>query len=139
MRKAARSLKNIVARYAKLINIPFGTLFAFIGLVFLGIFLIRNIYLNIDIWLTNYQLKDTQAMHLERVKSENERLNKAVEYYKSNFYQQKYARESLNLARPNQKLYLVERKQEYDFLQEPVKQDRVEISDNREWWLRLLL
>lgn len=78
-------------------------------------------------------------MQLKQVQDENEKLHKAVEYYKSIFYQRKYARESLNMAKPNQQLFLVERKQEYDFLQEPKIIEKVELKDNREWWIKLLL
>jgi cell division protein FtsB len=121
------------------LKIPFDSLFALIGLVLLSIFLIRNIYLNIDIWLTNYQLKGEKESQVQEIKAENDRLKKAVEYYKSNFYQRKYARESLNLAEPNQTLFLVERKREYDFLQEPEQQQMVEIESNRNLWIRLIL
>ncbi|MBP9759062.1 hypothetical protein KBD45_05180 [Candidatus Dojkabacteria bacterium] len=139
MKRSGRAITNIFNRYIKSIKIPFDSLFALIGLLLLCIFLVRNIYLNIDIWLTNYQLKEEKTVQLEEIKTENDRLNKAVEYYKSSFYQRKYARESLNLAKPNQKLFLVERKQEYEFLQEQNVVQEVQLTNNREWWLKLLL
>lgn len=139
MKRSRRALTNIFNRYIRSVKIPFESLFALIGLLLLCIFLVRNIYLNIDIWLTNYQLKEEKVIQLEEIQSENDRLKKAVEYYKSSFYQRKYARESLNLAKPNQKLFLVERKQEYEFLKEPSEVQSVQLTNNREWWLRLLL
>ncbi len=139
MRRIGFKKSSIIRRLVGNLKIPFDSLFALIGLVLLSIFLIRNIYLNIDIWLTNYQLKGEKESQVQEIKAENDRLKKAVEYYKSNFYQRKYARESLNLAEPNQTLFLVERKREYDFLQEPEQQQMVEIESNRNLWIRLIL
>lgn len=139
MRRSRTQSENIFVRYIKHPKVPFDSLFALIGLILLCTFLIRNIYLNIDIWLTNYQLKQEKEIQLAEVQQENKRLEEAVEYYKSNFYQRKYARESLNLAKPNQTLYLVERKREYDFLQEPTNNQGVELTNNREWWINLIL
>lgn len=130
---------GILTRLLGRVKIPFDSLFALIGLILLAVFLIRNIYLNLDIWLTNYQLKGEQETQLSEIQAENNRLKKAVEYYKSDFYRRKYARESLNLAEPNQTLFLVERKKEYDFLQDPAENQRVEIESNRELWIRLIL
>lgn len=99
--------------------------------------LIGSIYNSVIQTAQNQQLlrQEKSKLELERVKSE--KLAQQYEYYTSIEYRQRYAYDSLSLARPGEKLYSVEiePREEYELQKknpEPVRQ-----GPEGDWWTLL--
>lgn len=103
------------------------------------IFILRNIYASFND-ISQFRILNKETERLNILKNENSDLNNAREYYQSDFFHKLYARESMNLAKENEELYYVERRDEYNY-DNNIKEveDPINTSNNREWWIKLLL
>lgn len=99
--------------------------------------LIFNIYMSVTQTSKNFQLYIEEQDKLKAEQERTAKIDKDLSYYQSFEYRQRYGYDSLNLAKPGEKLYLIESsdRQKYDLQgsnPEPVKKE-----DNWFWWQTL--
>jgi cell division protein FtsB len=93
-----------------------------------------NIYFAIRDATNNYSLLKVEQERLEKVQTKNKELEEKLAYYSSLEYKERYARDSLNLVKPGEQIYVVEteRREEYDLVEE--NPDPILKENNRLWW-----
>ncbi len=119
-----------------------GLSWRYLGLIVLSVALI--VYLSVSIYKVivrgqeNYKSIAFENEKLNKLESEGRVLSKEVDYVKSLEFEESYARNSLNYARPNQELYFVKRENQVDYEYLEKNKDPITLDDNKEWWQILL-
>lgn len=119
-------------------NISFELILLLSITTLLSFLLISSIYNSIND-IGQYKILDQEDDRLAELVTENERLFKEKDFYESKYYQRLYAREALNLAEPRQELYLVERREDFDYDSTQENLDPIDVSNYRMWWYKLIL
>ncbi len=119
-----------------------GLSWKYVGLILLSLSLIT--YLSVSIFRVisrgrqNYELIALETEKLNKLKGEGEVLSEESEYDRSLEFEENYARNSLNYARPNQELYFVKREEQIDYEYLQKNKDPIVLDMNKEWWVTLL-
>lgn len=108
------------------------------GLALTMIWVSYAIYYAVENAGKNYELLVAEQKKLADVRKTNEDLSHQAEYYASLEYKQRYAYDSLNLAREGERLYLIESRQREQYDLEKKNPDPVKSEDKRLWWELLI-
>lgn len=93
-----------------------------------------NIYHSIDDAIKNYKLLAIEEQKLNEVKKQGGELDEELDYYSSLEYKQRYAYDSLNLARGNEELFQVVTEERADYDLELNNPDPILKEEKDLWW-----
>jgi cell division protein FtsB len=93
-----------------------------------------NIYFAVANASQDYQALENRREELADAKERNRELNAELEYYSSLEYKQRYGHESLNLVRPGEEIYLIEKSDRADFELEKKNPDPILKDEQEVWW-----
>jgi hypothetical protein len=128
--------EKIISRFK--IKIAPDQLIVYAVLTGISILIIVNIYGSIGD-IQNFKILENEQLVYEELSKENEKLKKDRDYYKSSYFRQLYARESLSLGKESQEFFLVDRGVEVDYTKDEVNPDPIQKQNFRFWWKKLIL
>jgi hypothetical protein len=105
-----------------------------------GVLIVVIITLSLDIYFSvkdavkNYKLLAQEEQKLQEVLAESKELDEELDYYGSLEYKQRYAYDSLNLARENESIYLIETGGDIEYGAEKKNPDPIKRENKRFWW-----
>jgi hypothetical protein len=138
LRKLARRHLQNFSHYLFGLGFSWGRLAALAGTVAVISGLAFNIYFSISQAQKNYKLLEIEREKLATAQSQHDKLSSELEYYSSLEYQQRYAYDSLNLARSGEDLYLVETEERALYEPESTNPDPIAQENPQVWWQLLL-
>jgi len=103
-------------------------------LIFAVIALSFDIYIIITQATKNYKLLAQEQQKLDLVTQTNRKLDQDLSYYSSLEYRQRYAYDSLNLAKPGESLYIIDNSTRPDFQIKQEVVDPIAKDDPTGWW-----
>ena len=138
-------INNSQNKFKKLIekirskNLSLKFLFLDLGLLLIIVTMIFNISIAYSEGVNNLGRLKTEEEKLIKLQEENARLSEEEDYYKSIEFRKAYARDSLNLSREGETLYLIVRYQEADVEEErDLLFNQSEASKSKLWKLLIL-
>jgi hypothetical protein len=96
--------------------------------------LMFDIYFSVQSAVENYKLLEFEEQRLQQTEEEASELSQEIEYYSSLEFRQRYAYDSLNLARAEERLYAVQTADRQQFEIEEVNSDPIAVEDEQLWW-----
>ena len=138
-------INNSQNKFKKLIekirskNLSLKFLFLDLGLLLIIVTMIFNISIAYSEGVNNLGRLKTEEEKLIKLQEENARLSEEEDYYKSIEFRKAYARDSLNLSREGETLYLIVRDQEEEVEEErDLLFNQSEASKSKLWKLLIL-
>lgn len=105
-----------------------------LGLAVGTIVLIGDAYVSIDRAMKNYKSLALQEAKLQEEKKLGRELDEQLNYYASLEYKQRYAYDSLNLAREGEELYVVESREREQYSLDKPNPDPIKRDTPSLWW-----
>ena len=111
------------------------TMVGLIGLLVFIIFALSyNTYSSIERAIRGSRLLEIERQKLEEEKRKAEELELELQYFSSLEYRQRYAYDSLNLARPGERIYNIEFGDRERYEISSYNPDPIQVDDHRKWW-----
>ena len=136
--KLKYKIRTINSKFTAL-NINWWNIFGRLILLLIIIGLSANIYSTFQKGYTTAERFQVEQEKLELIKKENDELKDQVKEYASIEYKRIYARDNLNLAHPNETIYLIDRPIELPEIEKlPEDTIRIKFEDKAIYWTKLL-
>lgn len=134
LRKFAQRKWGSLEQTTENLGMTRGKLIVISACAILAISLSFNIYVAVSQATKNYELLSIEDEKLQAERKVAEELQREEEYYKSLEYKQRYAYESLNLAKPGEKVYVIETEGRADYRPKLQNNDPIKKDDEQVWW-----